>query len=62
MKTATSRTLLALACVFAFSVTAQAQVNENELGTEAVQSDETPVLYVSAAEGATAKTAASHLR
>ncbi|MCK9535864.1 MAG: DUF1565 domain-containing protein [Pseudomonas sp.] len=55
MKTATSRTLLALACVFAFSVTAQAQVNENELGTEAVQSDETPVLYVSASRGSNRK-------
>lgn len=55
MKSVISRALLAMACVLAFGLTAQAQANEKERGAEGANSEEATVLYVSVKRGSNRK-------
>lgn len=55
MKKATSRALLAIACVLAFSLTAKAQTNETAASTAGVVSEEAHTLYVSVNRGSNRK-------
>lgn len=57
MKTVTSKVLMALACVFAFSCTAQAQLEGVEPGADSaqMQTAEATVLYVSVTRGSNRK-------
>ena len=55
MEKATSRALLAIACVLAFSLTAKAQTNETAASTAGVVSEEAHTLYVSVNRGSNRK-------
>lgn len=55
MKSVTSRRLLTIACVLAFSLTAKAQINEAESSAKGALAEETNTLYVSVNRGSNRK-------